>query len=210
MQTNTGAYGLCVQSERCAISTSTSRWNGTKNHVLSCVVSDCRSVAGTGWELREACGQCSPTTYCSEWNSFPILNNCIISFPSTAGGDNKMSKCECKCSGTWCIIALLIACLLQNCYWALVQYLRACPGGMILPCSSNLFCLPSCSLGLCTETESSSLITIIWMKDGVIIGQIPSLRPHHIWKEGGAALPWRPHKIGHQSAAKASLCRNPI
>lgn len=42
--------------------------------------------------------------------------------------------------------------------------------------------LPSCSVCLCTEAESSSLITIIWMRDGVIISQVPSLWPHQKWK----------------------------
>ncbi len=209
MQTNIDAYGLCVQPERCSIADiSTTGQNETKNHDLSCFVSDCRSMAGMGWELRKAWGQSSLTTYCSEWNIFPILTNRIIQFPSIAVRDNKASKCECKCSSTWCIIAQLIACLLQNCCGALVQYLRACPGGAILPSSpslphSSVLYLPSCSLCLCTETESSSLITIIWMRDGVIISQVPSLRPHHNWKEGGAVLPWRPHQIGQSKTSQA-------
>lgn len=179
-----------MQSEKCGIADkSITRQNGAKNHDLSCFVSDCRSKAGTGRKLRKAYGPSSSPTHCWEWNIFPIQTNHIIQYPAIAVRDNKASKCERKCSGTWCIIALLIACLLQNCCWALVQYLRACPGGVILPsspsrpCASVLY-LPSCSLCLCTEAESSSLITIIWMRNGVIISQVRSLRPHHNWKEG--------------------------
>lgn len=100
-------------------------------------------------------------TYGSEWNISPTPTNCIIQFPSIAVRDNKVSKCQCKCSSTRCIIALLIACLRQNCCWALVQYLKACPGGVILllfplsPSCSSVLYLPSCSLCLCTEAESS-------------------------------------------------------
>lgn len=55
MQTNIDAYGLCVQPERCSIADiSTTRQNGTKNHDLSCFVSDCRSMAGTGVRAEES------------------------------------------------------------------------------------------------------------------------------------------------------------
>lgn len=114
---------------------------GSENPDLSCFVSDCTSMAGAGREPRKEkkkklTANAHPQTHCSEWNILPIPTNCIIQFPSTAVRDNKASKCECKCSGTWCIIALLIACLLQKRCRALVQYLRACPGGVMHTSSS--------------------------------------------------------------------------
>lgn len=86
---------------------------------------------------------------------------------------------------------------------------------LVFPRPSSLSCPPSSfppALCLCTEAESSGLIAIIWMRDGVIISQVPSPRPPPPLEGGGAAgggwgalLPWRPRQIGQRETSQSKV-----
>lgn len=135
-------------------------------------------------------GRQSPTTCCSDRNISPISTNCIIQFPSAAVRDNKAGKCECKCSGTWCVIGLLIACLLQNCCWGFgaisqssSRWGNAPSPPPSLPPRSCVLHLPSCVYVL-RQGAAVSSPSFGWEMESSSAGS-HRCGPSTIWRGGG-------------------------